>query len=180
MCRTKQIRPWLEKGKAWAQYLTANSYNREQLYSQKAVQLYELAARQGDARAQFRHGTFYSNALRIGAAQSDEKAKTYFKAAALQGLAVAQCHLGVEYVTSKGALNNIETARMWWMKAAEQGEESAIKHLQQLDLIEGMHFSSQGKGDPTVGSTSSTPTFVPKPFECATCYRPHDPSEHKL
>ena len=23
-------------------------------------------------------------------------------------------------------------------------------------------------------------TFIPKPFECATCYRPHDPSEYKL
>ena len=192
LCRTKrpnseeesaqQIRPWLEKGKAWAQSLTANSYNREQLYNQQAVQLYELAARQGDARAQFRLGIFYSSALRSGAVQSDEKAKTYFKAAAIQGLAVAQSHLGVEYVTSKGVEQdiNIETARMWWMKAAEQGEESAIKHLQQLDLIEGMHFSSQGKGDPTMGSTSSTPSFVPKPFECATCYRPHDPSEHKL
>ena len=50
-----------------------------------------------------------------------------------------------------------------WMKAAEQGDESAIG-LQQLDEIEGR----------------TTPSFTPKPFECATCYRPHDPSEHKL
>jgi len=26
----------------------------------------------------------------------------------------------------------------------------------------------------------TTPSFTPKPFECATCCRPHDPSEHKL
>ena len=50
------------------------------------------------------------------------------------------------------------------MKSAEQGEEGAIKHLQQLDKKEGR----------------TTPSFIPKPFECASCYRPHDPPEHKL
>ena len=44
------------------------------------------------------------------------------------------------------------------MKSAEQGNESAIKKQERR----------------------TTPSFIPKPFECATCYRPHDPSEHKL
>ena len=40
------------------------------------------------------------------------------------------------------------------------------KGLQQLDQIEGR----------------TTPSFISYThlFECATCYRPHDPSEHKL
>ena len=50
------------------------------------------------------------------------------------------------------------------MKSAEQGDEDAIKGLQQLDEMEGR----------------TTPSFIPKPLECASCYRPHDPSEHKL
>jgi len=50
------------------------------------------------------------------------------------------------------------------MKAAEQGNELAIKGLQFLDKQEGR----------------TTPSFIPTPFECASCYRPHDPTEHKL
>ena len=80
-----------------------------------------------------------------------------------QGHANAQCGLGALYVQGQGVEQSIEKARALWLKAAEQGEELAIKSLQQLDEIEGR----------------LTPSFIPKPFECATCYRPHDPSENK-
>jgi len=50
------------------------------------------------------------------------------------------------------------------MKSAEQGHEGAINGLQHLDKMEGR----------------TTPSFIPTPFECASCYQPHDPSENKL
>ena len=73
-------------------------------------------------------------------------------------------NLGNRYVTGQGVEQSYETAREWMMKSAAQGNEGAIECLQFLDKREGR----------------TTPSFIPKPFECATCYRPHDPPEHKL
>ena len=52
------------------------------------------------------------------------------------------------------------------MKSAEQGLVMAIKCVQDLDEHE----------------RRITPSFIPKPFECAACYmyHPHDPPEHEL
>ena len=211
MCRTKypaseeeateQLRPWVEKGKAWAQCILGQRYERglgvDQSY-QRARELHELAANQGDAGSQFALGAMYYSGQ--GVDQSDEKAREYYEAAAVQGYANAQHDLGVIYANGQGVDQNYEraaeyyeaaakqgkasaqlnlgalyyygqgveqsyeTARTWWMKAAEQGNENAIKNLQFLDTMEGR----------------TTPSFIPKPFECASCYRPHDPSEHKL
>ena len=112
--------------------------------------------------AQYNLGKMYYKGQ--GLDQSYERAKEYFEAAARQGYAKAQYDLGRSYVTGEGVEQSYETAREWWMKSAEQGEESAIKNLQVLDEQE----------------ERTTPSFIPKPIECATCYRPHDPSEHKL
>ena len=79
-------------------------------------------------------------------------------------MAVAQFNLGVLYYEGQGVKQSFEAAREWWMKAAEQGNEDAINNLQVLDKYEGR----------------TTPSFIPKPLECASCYRPHDPPEHKL
>ena len=176
MCRTKhaaegskekieQLRRWVEKGKAWAQSILGDMYYQglgvDQSY-QRAKELYELATRQGHANAQYNLGCMYEHGQ--GVDQSYERAKEYNEAAARQGYAEAQCNLGVLYANGEGVEQSIETAREWWMKSAEQGHEGAIKNLQQLDKNEGR----------------TTPSFTPKPFECATCYRPHDPPEHKL
>ena len=176
LCRTKypvtgskedveQELRWVEKGKAWAQTLLGQRYEHglgvDQSY-QQARELYELAACQGDANAQFNLGLMYEKGQRVD--QSYEKAKEYYEAAARQGDADAQYNLGCLYCNGQGVERSIETAREWWMKSAEQGVEPAIKGLQQLDEIEGR----------------TTPSFTPTPFECATCYRPHNPSEHKL
>ena len=175
MCRTKypssqkevfeQLRPWVEKGKAWAQSMLGQRYHHglgvEQSY-QQARELFELAATQGDAGAQYNLGIMYREGLDVD--QNYERAAKYYEAAARQGHADAQSNLGVLYATGEGVEQSIETARKWLMKAAAQGHEGAIKELQDLDKIEGR----------------TTPSFIPKPFECANCYRPHDPSEHKL
>jgi len=175
LCRTKhpnskeeiieRLRPWVEKGKAWAQTGLGQNYEHgdgvEQSY-QQAKELYELAASQGHANAQYNLGNLYT--IGQGVDQSKKRAAEYYEAAAKQGKASAQVNLGVLYVQGQGVEQSNETARAWLMKAAEQGEENAIGALQQIDKDE----------------ERTTPSFVPKPFECATCYRPHDPSEHKL
>ena len=175
LCRTKfpksdeerieLLRPWVEKGKAWAQSSLGQRYERglgvDQSY-QQARELHELAANQGDAGSQFALGVMYRKGQ--GVDQSYERAAKYYEAAARQGKASAQLNLGILYVTGRGVKQSDETACAWFMKAAEQGNEGAIRNLQILDKEEGR----------------TTPSFIPKPFECATCYRPHDPSEHKL
>jgi len=176
LCRTKypasekeaveKLRPWVEKGKAWAQNMLGQMYRDgegvEQSY-QQAKELFDLAACQGDADAQYNLGCMYGQGF--GADQSYKRAAEYFEAAARQGIASAQFYLGGLYFKGQGVEQSSETGREWWMKAAEQGEENAIKKLQQLDKIEGR---------------TSTSSFVSKPLECAFCYRPHDPPEHKL
>ena len=161
----EQLRPWVEKGKAWAQSLLAQKYFNgvgvEQSY-QQARELYELAASQGHANAQCSLGNMYREGKDVG--QSYERTAEYYEAAARQGSAAAQFNLGALYANGQGVEQSFETAREWWLKSAEQGEESAIKELQGLDEFEGRTTSS----------------FISKPLECASCYRPHDPSEHKL
>ena len=175
LCRTKYpstreeevklLRPWIEKGKAWAQCGLGNKYLHglgvDQSY-QQAKELFELSATQGHASAQYNLGVFYRDGQ--GVDQSYERAAEYYEAAARQGHADAQSNLGVLYVTGNGVEQSNEKAREWWMKAAEQGVDGAIENLQIIDKHEGR----------------TTPSFIPKPFECAECYRPHDPSEHKL
>jgi len=159
------LRPWVEKGKAWAQSILAQKYRDgvgvDQSY-QQAKELFELAANQGNASAQYALGVMYQEGQ--GVNQSYERAAEYYEAAARQGYANAQTSLGALCANGQGVEQSLETAHEWLMKAAEQGVEKAIKGLQQLDKHEGR----------------TTPSFIPKPFECATCYRPHDPSENKL
>jgi len=175
LCRTKhsrskeetieRLRPWVEKGKAWAQNMLgqryANGLGVEQSY-QQAKELWELSASQGDADAQYNLGSIYDRGL--GVDLSYERAAEYYEAAAKQGHDGAQINLGLLYYDGQGVEQSDEKTREWWMKSAEQGNENAIKGLQELDKIEGR----------------TTPSFTPKPFECANCYRPHDPPEHKL
>ena len=161
----EQLRPWVEKGKAWAQSLLGDRYRNgvgvDQSY-QQARELYELAANQGDVGAQYNLGVMYNEGQ--GVNQSYERAVEYYEAAARQGEAEAQFNLGALYENGQGVEQSYETARKWFMKSAEQGVENAIKGLQELDEEGGR----------------TTPSFIPKPFECASCFRPHDPSEHKL
>ena len=155
----------MRKGIAWAQSTLGNRYEHgvgvDQSY-QRARELFELSATQGNASAQYELGVMNHHGQ--GVDQSYERAKEYYEAAARQGIANAQGNLGALYYIGQGVEQSDEKAREWWMKAAEQGNEVAIKNLQQLDEIEGR----------------TTPSFIPKPLECASCYRPHDPSEHKL
>jgi len=163
--QTERIRRWAEEGKVWAQSLLGEKYYHgigvDQSY-QQARELFELSASQGNTTAQYNLGCMYREGQVVD--QSYERAAEYFEAAARQGMAEAQFNLGALYANGQGVEQSYESAREWFMKSAEQGVENAIGALQILDKKEGR----------------TTPSFTPKPFECASCYRPHDPSENKL
>jgi TPR repeat protein len=93
-------------------------------------------ADQGDANAQLRLATFYSNG--IGVARDQRKAVKWLREASEQGLARAQCLLGLDYANGEGVkMDKIEGAR-WMRRAADQGLAEA-----QFDL--GMCYA-KGEG----------------------------------
>ena len=110
--RVEQLRPWVEKGKAWAQFMLGchydNSEGVEQSY-QRAAELYELAANQGEFHAQYNLGNMYHEGR--GVDQNYERAAEYYEAAARQGYADAQYNLGAFYANGQGVEQSNETAR---------------------------------------------------------------------
>jgi hypothetical protein len=165
----EKLRPWVEKGKAWAQCLLGQRYEHglgvDQSY-QQARELYELSATQGDAGAQYNLGVMYNQhqgqISQYNMDQSYERAAEYYEAAARQGMPEAQHNLGLLYATGQGVEQSFESARKWMMKAAEQGDEDAINELQRLDEFEGR----------------TTPSFT-APKRCSLCDTPETPT-HKL
>ena len=138
-----RLREWVGKGESWAQVALGQMYEHgngvDQSYKQ-ARKLYELSAVQGNVNAQFRLGFLHKNG-KVKEGPRDEVAKYYYELAAHDGMADAQTALGIMF--SRGFVENgktvqsNETAREWFMKAAKQGQEIAIKQIQLLDIEEG-------------------------------------------
>jgi TPR repeat protein len=148
MCRAKvvaggskeeieRLRGWTKKGKAWAMELLAERYREGEGVKQsdkKAIELYEMAAKRGNATAQYNLGLCYRQGSH-GLTQSSTKAIEYYTLAAEQGHANAQSNLGVMYASGDGIETSYSKARELWTKAALQGHENAIKALKQLDKL---------------------------------------------
>ena len=146
MCRTKNVaigdkedikrlREWVKKGKAWAMGALADRYSDGVGVKQsdtKAIELYEMAAKRGDATSQYNLGGYYQQGIR-GVTQSNKRAIAYWTLAAEQGLAGAQYDLGIMYATGEGIEQSNSKARELWTKAAAQGIEQAIKYLKKMD-----------------------------------------------
>ena len=131
----ERLRNWTKKGKAWAMEALAQRYRDGvgvKQSDEKAVELYEMAAKRGNANAQAMLGVFYDQGSH-GLTQSDKRAIEYYTLAAEQGNAEAQYNLGYMYATGNGIEQSNSKAREWWTKAAAQGNEGAIKQLKQLD-----------------------------------------------
>ena len=150
MCRTKlfgkgskedieRLRNWTKKGKAWAMEALAARYIDGVGVKQsdkKAIELYETAAKKGDAGAQYNLGQYYRRGD-LGLTQSIERAIEYWRSAAEQGYVDAQFNLGQLYANGKGIEQSFTKAREWLTKAASQGHENAIKMLKQYHELEG-------------------------------------------
>ena len=100
----------------------------------KAIELYETAAKRGNAGAQYNLGVFYQHGEH-GLTQSSKRAFEYWTLAANQGHSSAQYNLGIMYANGKGVETCYAKAREWWTKAAAQGDEYAIDGLKQLDEL---------------------------------------------
>jgi len=86
----------------------------------EAVNLWRMAAEQGNVEAQNNLGNAYYAGEGVG--QDYTEAVKWFRKAAEQGYAEAQNALGVYYYEKN---NNYEEATKWYLKAAEQGYEWA-------------------------------------------------------
>jgi TPR repeat protein len=93
----------------------------------KSIQEIRLAAKQGDACAQFDLGLLYQTGT--GVAQDFTEAMTWYKKAAEQGLADAQLNIGYLYDKGNGVTQNAATATQWYLKAALQCDVIASYNL---------------------------------------------------
>ena len=112
-----------------------------------------MAVQQNDPNAMSSLATMYHQGQ--GVTKSIKKAIELCKQAADQGHASAQFNLGCSYIQGDGVDQSNERAREWWIKAAVQDQEQALRMLQRLDKLEGR----------------TTPTILC----CSTCGKPKTP-----
>ena len=79
-----------------------------------------LAAKQGDAEAQYKYGSMYEHGK--GVPRSKEEAFKWYRRAAEQGHVQAQSILAVLYELGDGVRQDKEEAIKWLRRAAEQGD----------------------------------------------------------
>jgi len=161
----------VKQGDPNAMYCLATMYDRGEGVAksfEKAAELFALAAKQGHASAQYNLGNAYYSGGK-GVAQSYEKAFELYTLAANQGDADAQFNLGLLYVQGKGVAQSNDMARKWFLKAALQEHELAIKYLKVLD-------QQEGKTTPTLPccATCGTPKTTKRPLNaCSQCHTTH-------
>ena len=96
------------------------------LYMSEAVRWMTIAAEAGDAEAQYNMGRFcYIDG-------DYKRALAYLIQAGESGHAMAQCNVGVMYMSGTIVKKDINEAIKWLALAAEQGEELASLHLTEL------------------------------------------------
>jgi TPR repeat protein len=126
----KQIRVWVDKGKAWAQTTLANKYKFgtgvPQSY-EKAIEYLNMAIKQGDPNAMYALATSYAQGQ--GVAQSLETAAELNALAANRGHATAQYNLGCFYHNGTGVAQSYEKSIELWTLAAEQEHGEAQYNL---------------------------------------------------
>lgn len=68
----------------------------------------------------------------IGVPESATEAAKWYRLAADQGHAKAQCDLGNMYAQGEGVPQSFTEAELWYRRAAVQGEVDAVKALETL------------------------------------------------
>ena len=112
----KRLRGWVKKGKAWAMAMLAEYYRHGVGVKQsdkKEIELLEMAAKRGNATAQYNLGQSYNQGSQ-GLTQSSKTALELFTLAAEQGYAGAQYSLGAMYAIGDGIEQSYSKARKLW------------------------------------------------------------------
>mmetsp|Transcript_61816 Transcript_61816/g.139918 ORF Transcript_61816/g.139918 Transcript_61816/m.139918 type:complete len:92 (+) Transcript_61816:179-454(+) len=65
----------------------------------------------------------------LGVIQSYKEALVWYRKAADQGDAHAQCNLGVMYLKGQGVVQSYKDAVLWYRKAANQGDAQQAQFL---------------------------------------------------
>jgi TPR repeat protein len=127
----KQLRPWVKKKKAWALAMMGEKYRGGKGVKQSyemAKKLYELAAQQGDATAQYILGFMYYKGQ--GVTQSYTKAREFYERASDQSDPDALGNLGTLYANGFGVQQNFTKARDLFNNAVAQGNMNSVEWLQ--------------------------------------------------
>ena len=98
----------------------------------EAERLYQKAADQGDADAQFELGWHYETGS--GVEKDESEAVRWYQEAADQGHMGAQFELGWHYETGRGVEEDESEAVRWYQEAADQGHMDAQSALERLGL----------------------------------------------
>jgi hypothetical protein len=107
------------------EYSKVGSGHRQDL--KRAAQLFELAAAQGHAFAQFKLGLCYKTG--IGVEIDSKTAARWLRRAADQGYPLAQYKLGTAFYYGKGVAQSHDEAVKWYRLAAAQGDKDALYYL---------------------------------------------------
>ncbi len=94
---------------------------------QKALNLWQNLAEQGDVNSQINIGEMYARGL--GVTRNATEALKWFKKAAAQGSAAAEFNLGEMYGYGHGIPVDHKRSIEWYRKAAQQGHTSASYKL---------------------------------------------------
>ena len=120
--RVKQLRVWVEKGKAWAQTHLANKYKfgaGVRRSYKEAIHYHEMAIKQGDPNAMCELADMYEHGE--GVAKSSKKATELLTMAARRGHMTAQYNAGIHYENGVGVAQSYKKATDFYALAANQG-----------------------------------------------------------
>jgi len=81
--------------------------------------------------------------------QNFQLAVKWYRAAAEQECAPAQCNLGLCYQTGRGVEQSQQEAVKWFIRAARQGDKTAQHNL-------GLHYASQELAEQATQETQET------------------------
>lgn len=109
----------ISPGSVFAQNLDEGQAAYQAKDYQKALQILQPLAEQGNSQAQAMLGLMYDNGYGVNK-DSAEAFKWYLKAAE-QGIPVVQHDVGVKYFQGMGVAQNYQEAAKWWEQAANAG-----------------------------------------------------------
>ena len=110
-------------GRAKIAYELGDKYRYREQY-RDACDWYKEAMEQGNPEAAYELGIIYKENLK-----EYDNAFSCFEKGAKQGSVNAMCQLGTMYLEGKGTEENIELAKQWYEKLAEQKHEEALFRL---------------------------------------------------
>jgi TPR repeat protein len=162
-----------QQGVASAMYSLGYMYEKgqgvEQSY-ERAKEYYEQAADLGYPEAQSNLGNMYYKGE--GIEKDLKKAKDLWELAGNQKHVNAQCNLADMYEKGEGMPISLKKATEWYSKAADQGDDLAIKHLARLNKLDDVTSTSSASSsldDVLVCSTCGSPAPVSSKFKNCPC-----------